>query len=455
MQAHASPHSAREKTVATEDLFFSTTDRRGVIGQCNSVFVRISGYSRDELAGMPHNIVRHPDMPGGAFRWIWDTLASGRSAAAYVKNRAKDGSSYWVFAVMSPVRDGYLSVRMAPRGPQFDLIRQVYAEAVQAEREAVRTRGLGRRDAAGAGLAAIETALARHGYASLDAFALDALPTEVSARRHLVTTAFARPAGGVLGEILSGAEALDELLGGLVDRLTAYQSLCDRLASTSSTVLGITERLAGSVDAARHASELVADSAPTLANVARVMAAPMGDAVTALSRLGAGLGRLRADVAELRFRISLATVYNDMVAAFAAEVIDNAAPPDSLHAVPLLCHAAESGLLEMSEQVRRVNEELRESADLVAEAGGLLETFRRFLGQWRNLVFRSRSDSSLQAELATIDAEMSASWDWMDMLRTLGREYRSAVVPFDAGLLGAHLDKMRGALSASAPLSTG
>ncbi|WP_285495424.1 PAS domain-containing protein [Actinomadura sp. NBRC 104425] len=441
--------------MATEDLFFSTTDRRGVIEQCNCVFVRISGYSRDELAGKPHNIVRHPDMPGGAFRWIWDRLAAGRSAGAYVKNRAKDGSAYWVFAVLSPVPSGYLSVRMAPRGPLFDVVRQVYAEAVAAEREAVRTRGTGRRDAAGLGLAAIETALGRHGFASLDAFALDALPAEVSARRHLVTTAFARPAHGVIGEVLGGAGALDELLGGLVDRLTAYQNLCDRLAATSSTVLDITERLAGSVAAAQHASELVADSAPTLANVARVMAAPMGDAGAALSRLGARLGRLRTDVAELRFRISLARVYNDMVAAFAAEVIDNAAPPDSLHAVPLLCHAAQAGFLEMSEQVRRVNEELRQSADLVAEAGELLETFRRFLGQWRNLVFRSRSDSSLRDELATIDAEITASWDWMDMLRSLGREYRSAVIPFDAGLLGAHLDKMRGALGTSAPLSTG
>ncbi|MEW2352175.1 PAS domain-containing protein [Spirillospora sp. NPDC029432] len=450
MEASASPRDGREKAMGAEELFFSTTDRRGVIGQCNSVFVRISGHARDELAGSPHNIVRHPDMPGGAFRLIWDGLAAGNAVGAYVRNRAKDGAHYWVFAVMCPVRDGYLSVRMAPRGPGFDMIKQVYADAVRAERVAVRDGGAGRRETARAGVTAIEATLRRHGFASFREFMLDALPAEVSARGRLVAGAFARPgAHGAIGDVLACAGALDGLLAELVDGLAAYQDLCDRLAATSSTVLDIARRLADSVAAAERASERVADSAPVLANVARVMAEPMGEAIGVLTRLRDGLGRLRTDVAELRFRISLTKVCDDMVAAFAAEVIDGAAPPDSLRAVPLLCDAAESGFVEMSAQVRRVNEDLRESADLVAEAGELLETFRRFLGQWRNLVVRSRTSTSLGAELAPIDAEISASWDWMDLLRSLGREYRSTLVPFDAGLLQSHLDKMRTAAAAA------
>lgn len=434
----------REKTMGPEELFFSTTDRRGVIRRGNSVFVQISGYSLEELVGVPHNIVRHPDMPGGAFRLIWDRLAAGRPVGAYVKNQAKDGSAYWVFAAISPLHDGYISVRMAPCGPLFDLVKQVYKQASEVEREAAWTNGGSRRDTALAGMADIATSLRQRGFDSYDEFMLDALPAEVSVRGHLVSTAYARPgARGPIAEVLAGTGALDGLLGDLVDRLAVYRNLCDELATASSKVLDISHRLDRSMAAVQHASELVADSAPVLANVARVMAVPMHKAVAALERLQPELGRLRSDVAELRFRISLASLYNDMAAAFAAEVVDNAAPPDSLAAVPLLCDAVQSGVMEMSAQVQHVNNGLHGVAGLVREAERLLEDFRRFLGQWRILVMRHKAGSAVGDEIHPIDAEITASWDWVEMLRTLGQEYESAVVSFDPDLLKAQLVKMR------------
>ena len=76
----------------------SSTDKRGVISHCNDEFVEVSGFSRDELIGKNHNIVRHPDMPPGVFGEMWDTLSAGNIWMGLVKNRRKNGDHYWVSA---------------------------------------------------------------------------------------------------------------------------------------------------------------------------------------------------------------------------------------------------------------------------------------------------------------------------------------------------------------------
>ncbi|MGW5107537.1 PAS domain S-box protein [Nocardia sp. NPDC004123] len=125
------------------ELFFSTTDRHGVIRLGNSVFARVSGYAPDELAGAPHNIVRHPDMPAGVFELAWERLLSGRPVGAFVQNQDRDGSRYWVFATMSSLCDGYLSVRIASRSGFSELIEPVYAHA-RAIEDRARQTGAGR-----------------------------------------------------------------------------------------------------------------------------------------------------------------------------------------------------------------------------------------------------------------------------------------------------------------------
>ena len=75
-----------------DEFFFSTTDKRGVIEYGNEVFIKISGYKREDLMGKPHSIIRHPDMPRCVFKIFWDTIKTGAPIAAYVKNMAADGS---------------------------------------------------------------------------------------------------------------------------------------------------------------------------------------------------------------------------------------------------------------------------------------------------------------------------------------------------------------------------
>ena len=108
------PSLDQEIPFSFEELFFSRTDARGVILSGNGVFQRISMYSWDELINKPHSLIRHPDMPRAVFWLLWETIKKGEPIGAYVKNRAKDGRYYWVFAIVTPIEAGYLSVRLKP-----------------------------------------------------------------------------------------------------------------------------------------------------------------------------------------------------------------------------------------------------------------------------------------------------------------------------------------------------
>lgn len=65
------------RTVEAQDVFFSTTDRKGVITYANETFLRLAAMDEGDAVGSPHNTIRHPDMPGGAFRLVWDELEGG------------------------------------------------------------------------------------------------------------------------------------------------------------------------------------------------------------------------------------------------------------------------------------------------------------------------------------------------------------------------------------------
>ena len=115
------------------DLLMSRTDDRGVILSGNDAFQKISGFDWGDLIGAPQKIVRHPDMPKAAFWLFWDALKNGEPFGGYIKNRAKDGRYYWVFAVAVPVTNGYLSVRLKPTSPILAQIEDIYRDVLERE----------------------------------------------------------------------------------------------------------------------------------------------------------------------------------------------------------------------------------------------------------------------------------------------------------------------------------
>jgi PAS domain S-box-containing protein len=93
-----------EREFQIHQLFFSTTDRKGVIVSGNEVFSRIAAYEESEMVGRPHSLIRHPEMPRCVFKLLWDTIARGEAIAAYVKNRASTGEPYWCRAPSATCR---------------------------------------------------------------------------------------------------------------------------------------------------------------------------------------------------------------------------------------------------------------------------------------------------------------------------------------------------------------
>jgi len=127
------PVTQREFAFPPEVTLVSVTDPKGRITYCNEAFISVSGYTREELLGQPHNLVRHPDMPAEAFRDMWATIEAGQPWTGLVKNRRKDGDHYWVVANATPMRDGartvgYMSVRTAPTRQQVQEAEALYAE---------------------------------------------------------------------------------------------------------------------------------------------------------------------------------------------------------------------------------------------------------------------------------------------------------------------------------------
>ncbi|WP_404399922.1 EAL domain-containing protein [Idiomarina seosinensis] len=95
----------------------SMTNPEGIITYVNRKFEEISGYSRDELLGQTHQIIRHPKMPESLFKNLWETITNKKPWQGVIRNRRKDGSSYFVKTVIVPILDDngkiekFLSIR--------------------------------------------------------------------------------------------------------------------------------------------------------------------------------------------------------------------------------------------------------------------------------------------------------------------------------------------------------
>src|SRR5690606_26631883 len=117
----------------------SITDIQGNIRYANHAFVQVSGYSREDMLGRPHNLVRHPAMPKEAFADMWRCIKSGETWTGMVKNLRANGSEhYWVRANVTPIREekrgeskgeiiGFMSVRVKPGKDEIAEAEEAYA----------------------------------------------------------------------------------------------------------------------------------------------------------------------------------------------------------------------------------------------------------------------------------------------------------------------------------------
>jgi aerotaxis receptor len=127
------PVTQKEHAFPSGHYIVSRTDLKGAITHVNDTFIKLSGFDRDELIGVNHNVVRHPDMPTQAFANLWETVKAGLPWQGIVKNRCKNGDHYWVDALIVPVRKedsttGYMSVRTEPSREQIHAAEALYKQ---------------------------------------------------------------------------------------------------------------------------------------------------------------------------------------------------------------------------------------------------------------------------------------------------------------------------------------
>lgn len=225
----------QERNFGMEEMFFSRTDAKGLIEAGNDVFVRISGYSREELIGAPHNVIRHPDMPKCVFRLFWEMLKAGRPIAAYVKNMANDGTYYWVMAIAIPVQTGYVSVRIKPSSALFARAQELYRAALAAEKNGGMDEGA----------AVLMKGLQDSGFSDYEAFMTEALCVELKARDQFL--------GAQTGAGEDGEAGFDPL-----------QTATKKIAAAAERGAAVYQQIFLRLDDFKHASEVFRAESSTL-----------------------------------------------------------------------------------------------------------------------------------------------------------------------------------------------
>ena len=387
-----------ERRFGAEDLFFSTTDTKGVIRRTNRVFDSLSRYTTEELVGSPHNIIRHDDMPAGAFKLMWDELEQGRSSCVYVLNRAKDGLDYWVFATVVPLADGYLSVRVRPTNhAMFTPIKEIYSRVRAAER-AYAEEGHGGREVAERGAALLTEELAELQYHDLHNFARAALPRELAL---LVVEGVRVPpraeSDNPMFAVLQAVAAIERDTDELIYQLGEYQELINGLGSWAGGVRSVINRanrvgvLMGEVTSPDGES-----SVPTVSERVKERSA---QAVEVLRQLNSSLVALYEAASEVRFRSSMMRLHTLMAGIFATAVLDG--EEESADAIGDL---AEAMLSDLESLVPSCQEAADLAERLEGDLRGVVSNLDRVKRPFQRWI-RALQDEGAQALVDDVDAE--------------------------------------------------
>lgn len=306
-----------------DEMFFSTTDRKGVIRSGNGVFVRVSGYAPDELFGQAHNIIRHPDMPRAAFRLVWRELGQSRPVAAYVKNLAKDGCYYWVLALITPQEDGFLSVRIKPSSPLLAKVEPLYAAMLAAE-QAATERGQPPAAAMDAAEAVLGAALKAEGFADYAEFMWALVHAEMKSRAALLARRERVIPAGVdraLRAIEQAGEAACQGIDRLYVRLDELAGFSRQLTEKSTYVTNLTRdirfvALSTSIKAAK-----LGDEGSSLGVIAQFLSDSSTRTAGDVQRLTERIGDITGELHAVIFNLAAARLEIEMALAFCRELM--------------------------------------------------------------------------------------------------------------------------------------
>lgn len=329
MRVQATRPTGKVQPFAANETFFSTTDRRGVITAGNTVFARTSGYSLEELVGQPHNLIRHPDMPRLVFQRLWAAVKAGRPFLGYVKNQAKNGNHYWVFALVIPLADEILSVRIKPTSSLLESVELLYRELLSAETDAL-SRGASESQACAASAQLLPSLLAGLHFEDYDSFAHHALNREIKSRdaeltrtglvlfhRHL--RVIGRDSGPLARFHAQALTAYDRLCG-LFGSLDALVELHRTIRERQRAIQSIAEDLRLGALNAHIAAHPLGDSGVTVATLANALNGHGRVVTRNLETLAQAIGVTTESAAAIAAAISSSRVLIEVLLGFIAEI---------------------------------------------------------------------------------------------------------------------------------------
>lgn len=310
------------------ELFFSTTDPQGRIQQANEVFVRLAKFDRDELLEAAHNIVRHPDMPGGVYRLLWDSIQAKKPFAGYIRNMSADGSHYDVFATVTALpHGGYLSVRSRPMDPaRENLVWDAY-QGIRAVECDAREAGSTARDCAALGARELENKIRDFGFDNYHDFQRRALIDEVTRREEELAGSLGMVITNTIDLMVRAGMSVHAEVSVLAFEQDALEELATRVAATAQRI---------ELETPEAGSDLATDIA-TLHGQLRALAI--------LSQ-------------ETQFHIALARLHAAMVTQYADErfdITDIELKEESLQAIRALVDALVSGIDTMLSHVESLH----------------------------------------------------------------------------------------------------
>lgn len=398
-----------------DELFFSTTDLKGIIRGGNDVFIRASQYEKEVLINSPHNLIRHPDMPKCVFKLFWNTIQSQKPICAYVKNMSKNGGFYWVFASVVCIPGGYLSVRIKPTSKIFSLIPELYKELTIEEKE----NGVSYAEKL------LEQKLIALGFSSYDDFMTKAIREELSSRKLLLSSLPVKKSNLIvdttLKTMLDKARDIESYYDYSCSKLEIFANLPEVLKKKTDFIVKLSKDIGLSALNASLEAFRIGTSGEVLSVVAGEMAKSSNLAREVVTRLDNQAMKILSELKKSELDISLAKVQIEMVVFFIEQYI---------HGIQKKGASAEEKQ-EFSANCKMLLSQLKCSTDQVVETLNTLAysvlNLRRDIQEFENIVLSVQVVQKTGAIESAKIGEEGKSFENMfkrmsDLIATAGRE---------------------------------
>ena len=341
MKTQVIPPTGVAQHFEINESFFSMTDARGVITAGNMVFSRTSGYALTELLGQAHNIIRHPDIPRCVFKMLWENGNAGLPFMGYVKNHAKNGNHYWVFAVIEPVPRGYLSIRIKPSARNLASICELYDRMIEIEERAL-VEGGSPEEAIRLSRLELDLVVRSLGFECYDAFSRSCISEELKSRDCILKERELPlfPLGLRLHDNAQNSPGIDdeyertlrayEQLKGLFESLDLFKSIGEKISESQEMVRSVAEDLRLYALNANVASETLGHQGIAIGTITQFLhsQAQMLSGVAG-SFSGSAL-KISRKVGEIASRFASARLQLEMLLSFMGEMVRDGYEQDRL-----------------------------------------------------------------------------------------------------------------------------